>query len=198
MRFMKRNNIKWIVSMRRPEIVILATLLTASVTFTYVFGKENTFQNNNPILPQSCIPDKYSRIINQADSLQWTLIDSWTPIDSAINYLGNESVGEILQSKISTDSLLNKITKRVLLSPESFRNDSIIKESVFMPDFGILFIADTDSLLVSYSLYCDLCRFQNRDGYIDYNGENVRDELLILLKELFPKDKFVRNVTRRL
>lgn len=184
--------------MRKIGIIILFALIAVSVSFAHSLYANEHNQKGNPSPTKTCISDKYCSAIRNTDSIQWLIIDSWTPTDSAVVYLGHESVGEILNSRISSDSLVNKLTSEVLLSPISFQDDSVVKESVFMPDFGILYVKDSDSLLVSYSLYCDLCRFQNSEGYIDYNGENVRDELLILLKELFPKDKFVRNVTRSL
>lgn len=66
-----------------------------------------------------------------------------------------------------------------------------------MPDFGVMFITPSDTVLVSYSLYCDICRFQRNDELIDLNGEIVRKDLIAILKEIFPKDKFVRNLSRK-
>lgn len=183
---------------RKWNIITVFVLVALSVSFVFARDTVKGIQNDNPATTNSCIPETYASLICNPDSIQWVIIDPWTPSDSALVYLGNEPIGEILNSEISSNSRLNELTEEILLSPTSFQNDSIVKESVFMPDYGILYMADSDSLLVSYSLYCDLCRFQNKDGYIDYNGENVRDELLIILRELFPKDKFVRNVTRSL
>jgi len=77
-----------------------------------------------------------------------------------------------------------------------FKSDTIVKECTYIPDFGVMFIAETDSLIVSYSSYCDMCRFQSKDGFWDFDGTSIRDELYRLLKAEFPKDKYVRNITR--
>ena len=69
-----------------------------------------------------------------------------------------------------TDSIINNSISEVLTSPVSFQQDSVTKESTFMPDFGVMFITPSDTVLVSYSLYCDICRFQRNDELIDLNG----------------------------
>lgn len=132
-----------------------------------------------------------------ADSVKGFLIDSWTPNDS-ITMMFGEAFGEVLQTKTVEDSLMVKSFSDMLVSPDSFQNEGMVKESTFMPDFAVLFISQRDSVIVSYSLYCDICRFQSRDEVIDLDGEKIRNEFIRSLKGVFPKDKFVRNISKRL
>lgn len=118
--------------------------------------------------------------------------------NDSVTALFGQPFGEILCSEIVRDSILNSRITKVIISPETFHRDSLAKESTFLPDFGVMFITPTDTVLVSYSLYCDVCRFQNDDEMIDLNGESIRKDFIANFKKIFPKDKFVRNLYRKL
>lgn len=179
-------------------IRISAIIVLIGIT-SYVIAQDRPrdVSEENPSPYLDLLPESYRTIILSSDSIEWMLIDGWCLDDSLVSRLG-EPFGEILCKLRSNDSVTNAQVKDLLLSPESFQNDSIVKECTYIPDFGILFISETDSLLVSYSLYCDICRFQTKNEYWDFDGTLIRSELLKLLREEFPSDKFVRNITRRL
>lgn len=183
---------------RRLFFIISSISLFLGIT-AYALAQEKTQDSviENPSPYSDILPESYRVAILSADSVEWMIIDGWTPNDSSVSRLG-EPIGEILCSHLSKDSVANDKIRDLLLSPSLFQNDTIVKECTYIPDFGVMFIAETDSLIVSYSSYCDMCRFQSKDGFWDFDGTSIRDELYRLLKAEFPKDKYVRNITRRL
>lgn len=183
---------------KRIILFIPATMLLGGVTsYAIPQGKNQASIEENPSPYSDLLPDSYRAAILGADSIFWMLIDGWTPSDSTDNLPGKH-IGEILDKRLSNDSVLNEDIKDLLLAPTSFQNDSIVKECTYIPDFGIIFVSGADSLIVSYSAYCDMCRFQTKDEFLDYDGTLVRDSLFSMLKKEFPKDKYVRNITRHL
>ena len=180
--------------------LFISTAITLIVTvFSFAVAQSSPYGEKieNPSPYSELLPDNYRATILTADSIEWMLIDGWSLNDSLIFSLG-EPIGEILLQKLSNDSVAVEQVKNLLLAPTSFKNDSIIKECTYIPDFGILFKSGTDSLVVSYSSYCDICRFQTDKDYYEFDGSLVRDELFLIFKKEFPKDKYVRNLTRRL
>lgn len=151
-------------------------------------------ENSSPF--NELLSENIRTIILSADSIQWLLIDPWVDNDSVTTLFG-QPLGEILCSTIVRDSTINSRISEIVTSPMSFQQDSLTKESTFMPDFGAMFISPTDTVLVTYSLYCDICRFQCDDKLIDLNGEIIRKDLIATLKDIFPKDKFIRNLARK-
>lgn len=183
---------------KRFLLTILATILLigiASYAIAQNQSQDPTIENPSPY--SNTLPEAYRAIILSADSVEWMIIDGWTPIDSLMFSLG-EPVGEILSSHFSKDSIAKEQIKDLLLSPASFQPDKLAKECTYIPDFGVLFISGSDSLYVSYSTYCDMCRFQSKDEFWDFDGTLIRDDLFRLVKNEFPKDKYIRNITRRL
>lgn len=183
---------------RRLFLIISSILLfvgISSYAITQAKTQDSAVENPSPY--SDILPESYRVTILSADSIEWMIIDGWTPNDSSVSRLG-EPIGEILCSHLSKDSVANDKIRDLLLSPSSFQNDTIVKECTYIPDFGVMFYSETDSLLVSYSSYCDMCRFQSKDGFWDFDGTSIRNELFLLLKAEFPKDKYVRNITRRI
>lgn len=174
--------------------VIGTSYCISAQNISKIAGEDLESENPSPF--NELLSENIRATILSADSVQWMLIDSWVDNDSVIVMYG-QPLGEILCSTIVTDSIINGSISEVLTSPASFQQDSVTKESTFMPDFGVMFITPSDTVLVSYSLYCDICRFQRHDELIDLNGEIVRKDLIAILKEIFPKDKFVRNLSRK-
>jgi hypothetical protein len=175
-------------------IISLCPILFAKEVNTYT---EPVVEHSNPIPYNDLLPDSIRTIILSADSLKWILIDSWSDSCSTVLKSG-EPIGEILLCNIVVDSIQNERIKDILTSHDSFQNDSDIKESTFIPDFGIIFSSADKTVIVSYSLYCDLCRFQWRDQILDLDGEAIRTRFIKCLREAFPKDKFVRDISTRL
>lgn len=183
---------------KRFLLLILATVLLvgiASYAIAQNKSQDPTIQNPSPY--SDTLPEAYRAIIISADSVEWMIIDGWTPNDSLMFRLG-EPIGEILSSHFVKDSIAKEQIKDLLLSPGSFQADSLVKECTYIPDFGVLFISGSDSLYVSYSIYCDMCRFQSKDEFWDFDGTFIRNDFLKILRNEFPKDKYIRNITRRL
>lgn len=174
---------------------IIGTIVCISAQKTFMNKSSDNIVNDSPY--NDSLPENVRTAILSADSLTWILVDPWIDNDSAANLFG-ERFGEILSSVTIETSSLNEEVKGMIVSSNSFQNDSIVKESTFMPDFGIIFINSSDTVIVSYSLYCDVCRFQTSESILDLNGENIRKSFILNLKKVFPKDKFVRNISKRL
>lgn len=183
---------------KRFLLLISATVLLVGIA-SYAIAQNKSQDSNihNPSPYSDTLPEAYRATILSADSIEWMLIDGWAPNDSLAIRLG-EPVGEILSSHFSTDSIAKEQIKDLLLSLGSFQADSLVKECTYVPDFGVLFISSSDSLYVSYSTYCDMCRFQSKDEFWDFDGTLIRDDLFRLVKNEFPKDKYIRNITRGL
>ena len=183
---------------KRIILLISAILFMAGVTsYAITRGKAQESIEESPSPYSELLPDSYRTAILSADSIYWMLIDGWTPSDSTNNVPG-KPIGEILDKRLSNDSVLNENIKDLLLTPTSFSNDSMVKECTFIPDFGIMFVSGSDSLVMSYSTYCDMCRFQTKNDFWDYDGTLLRDSLFSMLKKEFPRDKYIRNITRHL
>lgn len=183
---------------KRSFFITTAIALAAIVaTFAVAQSRPKCGIVENPSPYSKLLPENYRATILSADTIEWMLIDGWVLNDSLIYSIG-EPVGEILLRELMNDSISKENVKNLLLDPTSFQNDSIVKECTYVPDFGILFKSRTDSLLVSYSSYCDICRFQTDEDYYEFDGSLIRDDLFLILKNEFPKDKYVRNITRRL
>lgn len=169
------------------------TLLFFSLLYLpiYIFGQKEMEDDSKQM---SVIPIPIRSIIQTADTVRWMLIDPMVnQEDSSIVVLKKQ--GEILDEKV--DTIVERKTKLIatLVSPYSFEKDSVVKNCIFMPDIAIEFVRKDSISIVSYSFYCDICRFSQRDVYYDFNGENVRDEFLQMALEQFPKDRYLRKIS---
>lgn len=176
-------------------ICIIGAIACVSAKRSYTYKSNDNIVNDSPY--NELLPENIRSTILSTDSIIWILVDPWIHNDSVVNIWG-EHFGEILYDKTTRSSSINENLQDLLVSPDSFLNDSIVKESVFMPDFGVIFINSSDTVIVSYSLYCDICRFQTAECILDLNGESIRNSFILNLKDVFPKDKFVRNISKRL
>lgn len=140
------------------------------------------------------IPQEYLNVIEKSNAIEWMLLDAYSDKPDTTLLIGG---GEVLLSK--TDSIKERIGAVVstLTYKESFPLSDHVKESVFMPDLAMRFIYSNDTVVVAYSFYCDLCRFQKGYKYIDYDGENIRKEIVRLSLQIFPNDKYLRGLNRR-
>lgn len=183
-------------------IWLIITIISIISTFSYISAKTSSnltrgdIESENPSAFNELLSENIRTTIINADSVKWILIDPWVENDS-ITVLFGQPLGEVLFSTVVRDSTINIRFSEIITSPDAFRQDSLIKESTFMPDFGGLFMTPSDTVLVAYSLYCDICRFQRNEELIDLNGEIVRKDFIYVLKEIFPKDKFIRNIARK-
>ncbi len=183
---------------KRSLFITTAIALSVIITsFAFAQDRPKGGMVENPSPYSELLPENFRATIISADTIEWMLIDGWVINDSLLYSLG-EPVGEILLRKLAKDSIDIEHVKNILLNPTSFQNDSVVKECTYIPDFGVLFKMGEDSLLVSYSSYCDICRFQTSEEYYEFDGTLIRDDLFLILKKEFPKDKYVRNITRRL
>lgn len=183
---------------KRYLLLISATVLLVGIaSYAIAQNKSQEINIENPSPYSNTLPEAYRATILSADSVEWMILDGWTHNDSMMFRLG-EPLGEILGSHLSKDSIAKEQIKDLLLSPSSFHADSLVKECTYIPDFGVLFISGSDLLYVSYSTYCDMCRFQSKDEFWDFDGTLIREDLFRLVKNEFPKDKYIRNITRRL
>jgi len=140
------------------------------------------------------IPQEYLNVIENSNTIEWMLLDAYSDKPDTTLLIGG---GEVLLSK--TDSVRERIGAVIstLTYKESFPSSDHVKESAFMPDLAMRFIYDSDTVVVAYSFYCDLCRFQKGYKYIDYDGENIRKEILKVTLQIFPNDKYIRGLNRR-
>ncbi len=190
---MKRNPYSKVVTIL--VICIIGAIACVSAKSSYTYKTTDNIVNDSPY--SELLSENVRSTILSTDSLIWILVDPWIYNDSVANIWG-EHFGEILCNKTTSCTFINENIKDLLVSQDSFQNDSIVKESVFMPDFGVIFKNSSDTVIVSYSLYCDICRFQTAERILDLNGEGIRNSFILNLKKVFPKDKFVRNISKRL
>lgn len=142
----------------------------------------------------SIIPRVYLDIIEEADSIVWYLLD---PMSEDTVLFDNDKNGEMLMC--STDTLQERrdALKSTLAYPQSFRKNDMVKESTFLPDIAVYFYSKSSVVAFSYSFYCDVCRFKRNEKYQDADGELIRKSVIQMACEIFPKDKYLRNLKRK-
>jgi len=140
------------------------------------------------------VSNDYLNVIERANVIEWMLLDTFSDNPDTALLIGG---GEVLFRK--TDSTKERVDAVIstLTNKKSFPASDHVKESTFMPDLALRFIYDKDTVIVAYSFYCDLCRFQKGYKYADYDGEKIRKELLRLSLQIFPNDKYLRELNRR-
>lgn len=140
------------------------------------------------------VSSDYLNAIERANFIEWMLLDPFSNNPDTTLMIGG---GEVLFRK--TDSTKERVDAVIstLTNKKSFPASDYVKESTFMPDLALRFIYDKDTVIVAYSFYCDLCRFQKGYKYADYDGEKIRKELLRLSLQIFSNDKYLRELNRR-
>ena len=138
---------------------------------------------------------KYIELVENADSIVWYLVDPMCEVDTTSLQL--EGYGEILL--VQTDTTLNRCNalKSTLIYPCSFENMDMVKESTFLPDVVIRFFSANSILTFSYSFYCDLCHFECDGKYQELDGELIRRSIIQMSAEVFPYDRYLRDLKRR-
>lgn len=142
----------------------------------------------------SIVSRDYLDIIERTDSIVWYLLDPMSE-DSTVIKMG--MMGEILLCKNDTLEERYNALKSMLAYPQSFAKCDIVKESTFLPDVSVCFFLEKNIVTFSYSFYCDLCRFERNGKYQDTDGELIRKSIIQMACEIFPKDRYLRNLKRK-
>lgn len=142
----------------------------------------------------SPISNEYVNVIEHSDSITWYLLDAFSETPDTTLLIGG---GEVLNMK--TDSQTERVGAVIstLTYEDAFPKSDYAKECAFLPDIAMKFTHESDTVFVAYSFYCDICRFQKEHRYRDYDGELVRKSLLQFALEVFPKERFLRDLNRR-
>lgn len=142
----------------------------------------------------SIISREYLGIIEESDSLVWYLLD---PMNEDTTAVRMNDMGEIITCQ--TDTVVERCNalKATLVYPESFAKNDKVKESTFLPDVAVCFYSKNDVVTLSYSFYCNVCRFERSGKYQDMDGELIRKTIIQMASEVFPKDRYLRNLKRK-
>ena len=150
----------------------------------------NTIDKEEP----SIISREYLEVINGADSIAWYLLD---PMAEDTTRVDLDKNGEVLMCSIDTLEERCNALKSTLTYTKSFVNNGMVKESTFLPDIAVCFYSKSTVVTFSYSFYCDVCRFKSDGKYQDVDGELIRKAIIQMACEVFPKDRYLRNLKRR-
>ena len=142
---------------------------------------------NKDMATPSVIPQEFLDAINNSNSVKWYLIDA--ACGNAEKACSMHDYGNIVFAFDETNPNRKKFITDTLTARDSFEIHEMSKNSTFMPDVAIVFIAGSDTVEVMYSFYCDVCRFFKSGFYMDFDGEKVRNPLMSVLSEIFPQDK---------
>lgn len=142
---------------------------------------------------KSVVPENYLKVMEMADSITFLLIDPW--VEDATDWM--DGYGEILGRVTVKDKEVVKAANSLLGNPESFEVHDVVKNCVHMPDFVIIFPSKKGDVKVSYSFYCDVCRFAQGEKYVEFDGEAVRLKFLELVRKAYPNDRYVRYLIKR-
>lgn len=146
---------------------------------------------NSPEKNSSVLPKKVLDYIEKSDSISWILLDPNAP-DSLNNSYAR--IGEcLIQVEDTCEERVNAL-KSTLIYSKSFEDKGVSKECTFLPDVACVFYSGNQSLTFAYSFYCDVCRFEYEDTYKEYDGEYVRDAIMQIALEIFPKDRYLRKI----
>ena len=150
----------------------------------------NTIDKEEP----SIISREYLEVINRADSIAWYLLD---PMAEDTTRVDLDKNGEVLMCSIDTLEERCNALKSTLTYTKSFVNNGMVKESTFLPDIAMCFYSRSTVVTFSYSFYCDVCRFKSDGKYQDVDGELIRKAIIQMACEVFPKDRYLRNLKRK-
>lgn len=168
------------------------------ISFVLLFGHVNTFGTNyahkkseESIKDSSAVDSLYLSIIEKSDSVCWYLVDAMS--EDTTSY----SLWETLACVTDTSNERKDALIATLTYKDSFCKTSMVKECTFMPDVAVEFYTGHMWVAFAYSFYCDICRFSTADKYQDIDGEKIRNSILQMACEVFPKDKYLRLLKRR-
>ena len=142
---------------------------------------------------KSVVPENYLKVMQTADSVSFLLIDPW--VEDAKDWM--DGYGEVLSKVILKDKATIKLASNLFSAPQSFEIHEMVKNCAHMPDAVIIFHSKKGEVKVSYSFYCDVCRFAQGNEYNDFDGDKVRLKFLELVQKAYPKDRYVRYMIKR-
>lgn len=168
--------------MKKIILTIIAIICCMS-TFAIMPNRQ---KNNSSVLPKKILD-----FIEKSDSIYWILLDP-----NATDSINNSYalIGECLIQETDTCKERINALKSTLIYSKSFEVKGISKECTFLPDVACVFYSGKQSLIFAYSFYCDVCRFEYADTYKEYDGEHVRDAIMQIALEIFPKDRYLRKI----
>lgn len=164
-------------------ILIIIAIIWCTSTFAFIAGGNKK--------DKSVLPEKVLNFIEKSDSISWFLLDPNAP-DSINNSYAR--IGECLVEVSDTCEERVNALKSTLSYSKSFEDKDVSKECTFLPDVACVFYCDNQSLIFAYSFYCDVCRFEYGDTFKEYDGEQVRDAIMQIALEIFPKDRYLRKI----
>lgn len=140
---------------------------------------------------QNVLPSDILSAIESSDSIKWILLDPMA-LDSVNNTYA--IIGETLTEERDTCEERINALKSTLTYSKSFENTNLSKDCTFLPDVACVFSVGDERLVFSYSFYCDQCRFEYKELKKEYGGENIRDAIIQIVVENFPKDRYLRKI----
>lgn len=142
---------------------------------------------------KSVVPENYLKAMKTADSVSFIMIDPW--VEDAKDWM--DGYGEVLSKVTIKDKKMIQSAYNLFSDPKSFEKQDIVKNCAHMPDAVIVFHSKKGDVRVSYSFYCDVCRFAMGDKYDEFDGEIIRSKFLELVRKAYPKDRYVRYLIKR-
>ena len=184
--------------MKRTIVPLLALLLIGCsrhkqtvITSPIVSTKDTQISVTNTN-DTSIVSKEILGIIKNCSYANWYLLDAKKSDFTGYNY---EKVDTLAHK---TDSLQEHISAlyALLSYHKSFEKKEYFNECTFFPDVAIEFVQKEDTVIMEYSFYCDICRFRTQELLIDYDGDNIHGQIVTLFSEVFPNDKFLRNLKK--
>ena len=169
--------------MKRTLLIGTLMFLTTAVT---VFA--SCLENS-----KSVVPENYLKVMKSADSVSVVMIDPW--VEDAKDWM--DGYGEVLSRVTIKDKGFVQSAYNLFSDPTSFEVHDIVKNCAHMPDAVIIFHSKKGDVKVSYSFYCDVCRFAQGEKYDEFDGETIRKNFLELVQKAYPKDRYVRYLIKR-
>lgn len=139
------------------------------------------------------VPESYLKVMKTADSVSFVMIDPW--VEDAKDWM--DGYGEILSKITLKDKGIIKSAYDLFSDPKSFEIHDLVKNCAHMPDAVIVFHSKKEDVKVSYSFYCDVCRFAQGEKYVEFDGETIRMKFLEIVQKAYPKDRYVRYLVKR-
>ena len=172
--------------MRRFIIVLIV-----NVCFGTSFAQKSKDKQIPEQKQASIFPIEILNVLEQADSVIWYLLD---PMVEDSVYSTYALMGEILCEQVDTcDERIGSL-KAILSYPKSFEKTCLSKDCIFLPDIACVVYANKQLMVFSYSFYCDLCRFEYNSIKKEIDGELLRESILQIVIEIFPKDRYIQRL----
>lgn len=143
---------------------------------------------------KSILPTEIQKALTDAVSVEWYMLDPMSEGESpADNYHG---YGEIL-SVASSDAEQVESVKSIFLKPQSFVDTEVLKNCTFIPDMALtLKTSENEEVRILFSFYCNECLILKGSERFQSDCKLIRQEVLLMAKNLFPNDRYVRFLMR--